>query len=74
MLDLLNGIRVVSFNHFLLGPMGIQALGDLGADVISVENAMAPGSATGPAATSGTTGRAHSTCAPTATSAASPSI
>ena len=37
MLDLLSGIRVVSFNHFLLGPMGIQALGDLGADVISVE-------------------------------------
>jgi crotonobetainyl-CoA:carnitine CoA-transferase CaiB-like acyl-CoA transferase len=36
-LDLLSGIRVVSFNHFLLGPMGIQALGDLGADVISVE-------------------------------------
>ncbi len=39
MLDLLKGIRVVSFNHFLLGPMGIQALGDLGADVISVEAA-----------------------------------
>lgn len=39
MLDLLKGTRVVSFNHFLLGPMGIQALGDLGADVISVENA-----------------------------------
>jgi crotonobetainyl-CoA:carnitine CoA-transferase CaiB-like acyl-CoA transferase len=39
MLDLLQGIRVVSFNHFLLGPMGIQALGDLGADVISVESA-----------------------------------
>src|SRR5215468_5536671 len=38
MLDLLKGIRVVSFNHFLLGPMGIQALGDLGADVISIEN------------------------------------
>jgi crotonobetainyl-CoA:carnitine CoA-transferase CaiB-like acyl-CoA transferase len=38
MLDLLSGIRVVSFNHFLLGPMGIQALGDLGADVISVES------------------------------------
>ena len=37
MLDLLQGIRVVSFNHFLLGPMGIQALGDLGADVISIE-------------------------------------
>jgi crotonobetainyl-CoA:carnitine CoA-transferase CaiB-like acyl-CoA transferase len=39
MLDLLQGIRVISFNHFLLGPMGVQALGDLGADVISVENA-----------------------------------
>ena len=39
MLDLLSGIRVVSFNHFLLGPMGIQALGDLGADVIAVESA-----------------------------------
>jgi crotonobetainyl-CoA:carnitine CoA-transferase CaiB-like acyl-CoA transferase len=38
MLDLLKGIRVVSFNHFLLGPMGIQALGDLGADVIAVES------------------------------------
>jgi crotonobetainyl-CoA:carnitine CoA-transferase CaiB-like acyl-CoA transferase len=38
MLDLLRGIRVVSFNHFLLGPMGVQMLGDLGADVISVEN------------------------------------
>jgi crotonobetainyl-CoA:carnitine CoA-transferase CaiB-like acyl-CoA transferase len=37
MLDLLKGVRVVSFNHFLLGPMGIQALGDLGADVISIE-------------------------------------
>ena len=37
MLDLLKGIRVVSFNHFLLGPVGIQALGDLGADVIAVE-------------------------------------
>ena len=37
MLDLLKGTRVVSFNHFLLGPMGIQALGDLGADVISIE-------------------------------------
>jgi crotonobetainyl-CoA:carnitine CoA-transferase CaiB-like acyl-CoA transferase len=38
MLDLLKGTRVVSFNHFLLGPMGIQALGDLGADVISIES------------------------------------
>jgi len=37
MLDLLKGIRIVSFNHFLLGPMGIQALGDLGADVVCIE-------------------------------------
>jgi crotonobetainyl-CoA:carnitine CoA-transferase CaiB-like acyl-CoA transferase len=34
----LQGIRVISFNHFLLGPMGIQALADLGADVIAVES------------------------------------
>ena len=38
MLDLLSGTRVVSFNHFLLGPMGIQMLGDLGADVVAVES------------------------------------
>lgn len=37
MLDLLAGIRVISFNHFLLGPVGTQILGDLGADVIAVE-------------------------------------
>jgi crotonobetainyl-CoA:carnitine CoA-transferase CaiB-like acyl-CoA transferase len=37
MLDLLQGIRVLSFNHFLLGPMAVQALADLGADVIAVE-------------------------------------
>ncbi len=36
-MDLLNGIRIVSVNHFLLGPVGIQLLADLGADVIAVE-------------------------------------
>jgi crotonobetainyl-CoA:carnitine CoA-transferase CaiB-like acyl-CoA transferase len=36
-MDLLSGIRVVSFNHFLAGPGGAQILGDLGADVIAVE-------------------------------------
>jgi crotonobetainyl-CoA:carnitine CoA-transferase CaiB-like acyl-CoA transferase len=35
--DLLSGIRVLSFNHFLMGPAGIQHLADLGADVIAVE-------------------------------------
>src|SRR5436190_1997950 len=38
MLDLLQGTRIVSFNHFLFGPMGIQALADLGADVIAIES------------------------------------
>jgi crotonobetainyl-CoA:carnitine CoA-transferase CaiB-like acyl-CoA transferase len=38
MLDLLSDIRVVSFNHFLFGPMGVQALADLGADVIAIES------------------------------------
>jgi len=37
MLDLLDGVRVVSFNHFLMGPLGIQFLADLGADVIAIE-------------------------------------
>jgi crotonobetainyl-CoA:carnitine CoA-transferase CaiB-like acyl-CoA transferase len=36
-MDLLSGIRIVSFNHFLLGPVGMQHLADLGADVITVE-------------------------------------
>ena len=34
---MLDGVRVLSFNHFLLGPMAMQALGDLGADVVAVE-------------------------------------
>jgi crotonobetainyl-CoA:carnitine CoA-transferase CaiB-like acyl-CoA transferase len=33
----LEGIRVVSFNHFLMGPVGVQFLADLGADVIAIE-------------------------------------
>ncbi len=34
---LLNGIRVISFCHFLQGPAGAQYLADMGADVIKVE-------------------------------------
>jgi crotonobetainyl-CoA:carnitine CoA-transferase CaiB-like acyl-CoA transferase len=34
---MLDGIRIVSFNHFLMGPFGIQHLADLGADVIAIE-------------------------------------
>lgn len=33
----LDGIRIISFNHFLMGPVGVQFLADLGADVIAVE-------------------------------------
>lgn len=33
----LSGIKIVSFNHFLMGPLALQMLGDLGADVIAIE-------------------------------------
>lgn len=33
----LDGIRVLSFNHFLSGPAAAQHLGDIGADVVTVE-------------------------------------
>ena len=36
-MDLLAGVRVVSLNHFLAGPLAAQILADLGADVIAVE-------------------------------------
>ncbi|NIO41757.1 MAG: CoA transferase, partial [Burkholderiales bacterium] len=36
-MNALKGIKVVSFNHFLMGPAAMQVLGDLGADVIAVE-------------------------------------
>lgn len=36
-LNILNGVRVVSFTQFLLGPAGVQHLADLGADVVKVE-------------------------------------
>jgi hypothetical protein len=74
MLDMLKGIRVVSFNHFLLGPMGMQALGDLGADVISVESVEGAWQRHWSGGTSGATDRVRFTCAPIATSAASLSI
>lgn len=34
---ILDGVRVITFTHFLFGPMGAQTLADLGADVIAVE-------------------------------------
>ena len=33
----LDGVRIISLNHFLAGPAAAQLLGDLGADVIAVE-------------------------------------
>jgi crotonobetainyl-CoA:carnitine CoA-transferase CaiB-like acyl-CoA transferase len=37
----LEGIRIIDFSHVFQGPMGMQVLGDFGADVIKVER---PGS------------------------------
>ncbi|MCL6640156.1 MAG: CoA transferase [Candidatus Rokubacteria bacterium] len=36
-LEVLAGVRVLSFTQFLLGPSGVQFLADLGADVVKVE-------------------------------------
>ncbi len=36
-MTLLDGVRIVSFNHFLMGPVGVQHLADLGADVVAIE-------------------------------------
>jgi crotonobetainyl-CoA:carnitine CoA-transferase CaiB-like acyl-CoA transferase len=34
---LLNGLKIVSFCHFLQGPAAMQYLGDMGADVVKIE-------------------------------------
>jgi crotonobetainyl-CoA:carnitine CoA-transferase CaiB-like acyl-CoA transferase len=36
-LKLLDGVRILSFTQFLLGPAGVQYLADMGAEVIQVE-------------------------------------
>ncbi|RUM96660.1 CoA transferase [Pseudaminobacter arsenicus] len=36
-MTLLDSVRIVSFNHFLMGPVGVQHLADLGADVVAIE-------------------------------------
>ena len=37
MTGMLSGVRVISLNHFLMGPLAAQVLADLGADVVMVE-------------------------------------
>ena len=34
---MLNGVKVLSFTHFLQGPSAVQILADLGADVVKIE-------------------------------------
>jgi len=36
-LAMLQGVRILSFTQFLLGPAGVQYLADLGADVVKIE-------------------------------------
>jgi crotonobetainyl-CoA:carnitine CoA-transferase CaiB-like acyl-CoA transferase len=36
-LAILQGVRILSFTQFLLGPAGVQYLADMGADVIKIE-------------------------------------
>ena len=36
-MNLLKGVKILSFNHYLAGPLAAQTLADLGADVIAVE-------------------------------------
>ena len=36
-MDVLQDVKILSFNHFLAGPAAAQLLGDLGADVVAVE-------------------------------------
>ena len=36
-MGMLDGVKIVSFNHFMLGPLAAQHLGDLGADVVMIE-------------------------------------
>ncbi|CAM5648399.1 hypothetical protein SANTM175S_00824 [Streptomyces antimycoticus] len=46
---MIEGMKVLSFSHFVQGPAASQYLADLGADVTKVDRRPAPGSA-GPAA------------------------
>ena len=34
---MLDGVKVLSFTHFLQGPSAVQILADLGADVVKIE-------------------------------------
>lgn len=36
-MNLLDGVKILSFNHYLAGPLAAQTLADLGADVVAIE-------------------------------------
>ena len=47
-MDILQDVKVLSFNHFLAGPAAAQFLGDMGADVIAIEPLNGAFQGTGP--------------------------
>jgi len=71
---LLDGIRVVSFCHYLQGPATTQYLADMGADVVKIEPPQAHMNAAGRAPRPTSPASAAFSYAPTATSAAWRSI
>lgn len=58
---MLEGVKVLSFTHYLQGPSAAQALADLGADVVKVESCRGLMRGAGPVAIRTKMGSAFST-------------